>query len=63
MDLIDRLISIIEPTIDAMGYELVRVQIQGNRRQTLPFPLFWMWKIRSQGRTIWKSVRRGSTVR
>jgi ribosome maturation factor RimP len=35
MDLIDRLISIIEPTIDAMGYELVRVQIQGNRRQTL----------------------------
>ncbi|GAB3440938.1 ribosome maturation factor RimP [Insolitispirillum peregrinum] len=35
MDLVDRLISIIEPTIDAMGYELVRVQIQGNRRQTV----------------------------
>lgn len=35
MDLIERLISIIEPTIDAMGYELVRVQIQGSRRQTL----------------------------
>jgi ribosome maturation factor RimP len=35
MDLIDRLISIIEPTIDSMGYELVRVQLQGNRRQTL----------------------------
>lgn len=35
MDLVDRLISIIEPTIDGMGYELVRVQIQGNRRQTV----------------------------
>lgn len=35
MDLVERITSIIEPTVQAMGYEVVRVQIQGNRRQTL----------------------------
>jgi ribosome maturation factor RimP len=35
MDLIDRLTAVVEPTLAGMGYELVRVQLQGTRRQTL----------------------------
>lgn len=35
MELRDRLTAIIEPTLEGMGYELVRVQILGTKRQTL----------------------------
>jgi len=35
MELTDRLAAIIEPTLEGMGYELVRVQLQGSKRQTL----------------------------
>ena len=35
MDLAERLVGIVEPTLDNMGYELVRVLIQGTRRQTV----------------------------
>lgn len=35
MDLHERLAAIIEPVLEDMGYELVRVLVQGNRRQTL----------------------------
>lgn len=35
MDLMERLSAIIDPTLEGMGYELVRVQLQGSRRQTL----------------------------
>lgn len=35
MDLHERLTAIIEPVLEGMGYELVRVMVQGNRRQTL----------------------------
>lgn len=35
MQLHERLAAIIEPTLDGMGYELVRVQVQGTKRQTL----------------------------
>ncbi len=32
MDLADRITEIIEPTVESMGYELVRTQIKGARR-------------------------------
>ncbi len=35
MQLHERLAAIIEPTLEGMGYELVRVQVQGTKRQTL----------------------------
>lgn len=35
MQLQERLIAIIEPTLQDMGYELVRVLVQGTKRQTL----------------------------
>lgn len=35
MDLMERLDTMIAPTLEGMGYELVRVQLQGSRRQTL----------------------------
>ena len=35
MELTDRLAAIIEPTLEGMGYELVRVHLQGSKRQTL----------------------------
>ncbi len=35
MELTDRLAAIIDPTLEGMGYELVRVQLQGSKRQTL----------------------------
>lgn len=35
MDLTERLTGLIEPTIDSMGYELVRVLIMGAQRQTV----------------------------
>ena len=35
MDLQSRLESLIAPSLDAMGYELVRVQLQGKQRLTL----------------------------
>jgi len=35
MDLLSRLEALITPSLEAMGYELVRVQMQGNQRPTL----------------------------
>ncbi len=35
MDLMTRIADLIEPTLDDMGYELVRVQLFGGQRQTL----------------------------
>lgn len=35
MDLSSRLESLIAPSLDGMGYELVRVQVQGRQRMTL----------------------------
>lgn len=35
MDVVERLHNLIGPTIDGLGYELVRVAIQGTRRQTV----------------------------
>jgi ribosome maturation factor RimP len=35
MDLHQRLAALIEPSLDAMGYELVRVMMQGRQRPTL----------------------------
>jgi ribosome maturation factor RimP len=35
MQLQERLAAIIGPTLDGLGYELVRVQVQGTKRQTL----------------------------
>ncbi|MFA7429938.1 MAG: ribosome maturation factor RimP [Rhodospirillaceae bacterium] len=35
MQLQERLAAIIEPTLEGLGYELVRVQVQGTKRQTL----------------------------
>jgi ribosome maturation factor RimP len=35
MSLEDRISALIEPSLDAMGYELVRVQLQGRQRQVL----------------------------
>lgn len=35
MDVIERLHDLIEPTVDNLGYELVRVIVQGTRRQTV----------------------------
>jgi ribosome maturation factor RimP len=35
MDLQSRLEALIAPSLDAMGYELVRVQLQGKQRMTL----------------------------
>ncbi|SOD92035.1 ribosome maturation factor RimP [Caenispirillum bisanense] len=35
MDLTTRIADLIEPTLDDMGYELVRVQLFGGQRQTL----------------------------
>lgn len=35
MQLHERLVAIIEPTLVGLGYELVRVQVQGTKRQTL----------------------------
>lgn len=35
MDLPTRIAALIEPTLTDMGYELVRVQLQGTQRQTL----------------------------
>ncbi|MGC2854909.1 ribosome maturation factor RimP [Novispirillum sp. DQ9] len=35
MQLQERLAAIIEPTLEGLGYELVRVMVQGTKRQTL----------------------------
>lgn len=35
MDLSERLVGIVGPTLDTMGYDLVRILVQGTRRQTL----------------------------
>lgn len=35
MQLHERLVAIIDPTLDGLGYDLVRVQVQGTKRQTL----------------------------
>jgi ribosome maturation factor RimP len=35
MSLVDTITRIITPTIEAMGFELVRVQVSGNQRRTL----------------------------
>lgn len=35
MDLAERISAIVAPSLEAMGYDLVRVLLQGNRRRTL----------------------------
>ncbi len=35
MDLSERLVGVVGPTLDTMGYDLVRILVQGTRRQTV----------------------------